>query len=72
MDSLYDSHSLTPCDARDMSESLRATLIQDDDKEFEEAVAPYVHDSLLERAITTGWKCYEKGGRRMVATAMDY
>ena len=63
-----------PCGARAMSESLLATLIQDDDTEFEEPAAPYDQDSLLERAITTGWKCHEEGQRdvdELVAAAVE-
>ena len=52
-----------PCDACAMSEGLLATVILDDDTEFEEAATPYDQDSLLERAIMTGWKCYEEGLR---------
>ena len=51
------------CDAGAMSEGSLATLIQDDDTEVEEAATPYDQDSLLERAIMTGWKCYEEGER---------
>ena len=46
-----------PRDACAMSEVLLATVIQDDDAEFEEDANPYDQDSLLERAILTGWKC---------------
>ena len=63
-----------PCDTRAMSESLLATLIQDDDTEFEEATAPHDKDSLPERAITTGWKCYDEGERDvddLVAAAVE-
>ena len=63
-----------PCDARAMSESLLATLVQDDDTEFEEVAAPYDQDSLLERAITTGWKCFEESERdvdELVAAALE-
>ena len=63
-----------PCDARATSASLLATLIQDDDTEFEEAAAPYDQDSLLERAITRGWKRYEEGERdvdELVAAAVE-
>ena len=52
-----------PCDAYAMSEGLLATVIQDDDTEFEEATTPYDQDSLLERALMMGWKCYEEGVR---------
>ena len=63
-----------PCDARAMSESLLATLIQDNDTEFEEAAAPYDQDSLLERANKMGWKCCEAGEREvddLVAAAVE-
>ena len=53
---------------------LLATVIQDDDTELEEAATPYDQDSLLERAIMTGWKCYEEEVRDMdelVAAAME-
>ena len=53
-----------PCDAGAMSESLLATVIQDDDAEFEEAANPYDQDSLLERAIMMGWKCSRGGSTR--------
>ena len=49
-------------------------MIQDDDTEFKEAATPYDQDSLLERAIMTGWKCYEDLVRDMdelVAAAME-
>ena len=49
-----------PCDACAMSEGLVATVIQDDDAEFEEDANPHDQDSLLERALMTGWKCYEE------------
>ena len=57
-----------------MSEGLLATVIQDDDTEFKEAATPSDQDSLLERAVMTGWKCYEQGERDMddlVAAAME-
>ena len=63
-----------PCDACAMSDGLLATVIQDDDTEFEEAASPYDQDSLLEQAIMTGWKCYEEGVRdigELVAAAME-
>ena len=63
-----------PCDACAMSRGLLATMIQDDDTEFKGAATPYDQDSLLERAIMTGWKCYEEGVRDMdelVAAAME-
>ena len=59
---------------RVMSEGLMATLIQDEDTEFEEAAAPHDQDASLERAITTGWKCYEEGERDvddLVAAAVE-
>ena len=52
-----------PCGACATSEGLLATVIQDDDAEFEEDANPYDQESLLERAILTGWKCYEEGVR---------
>ena len=63
-----------PCDACAISEGLLATLIQDDDTEFEEAAAPYEQDSFLEWATMTGWKCYEEGERdvdELVAAAVE-
>ena len=63
-----------PCDACAMSEGLLATVIQDDDAEFEEAANSYDQDSLLERAIMTGWKCYEEGEHdvdKLVAAAAE-
>ena len=51
-----------PCDAHAMSEGLLATVIQDDDTELEEAATPYDQDSLLERAMMMGWRCYEEEG----------
>ena len=63
-----------PCDACAMSEGLLATVFQDDDTEFEEAANPCDQDSLLERAMMTGWKCYEEGVRdigELVAAAME-
>ena len=57
-----------------MSEGLLATVIQDEDAEFEEAANPSDQDSLLERAFMTGWKCYEEGVRdigELVAVAME-
>ena len=62
------------CDACAVSGSLLAILIQDDDTEFEEAAAPYDQDSLLDGAITTGWKCCEEDERdvdELVAAAVE-
>ena len=62
------------CDACATSEGLLAIVIQDDDTEFEEAATANDQDSLLERAIMTGWKCYEEGVRdtdELVAATMD-
>ena len=63
-----------PCDACAVSEGLLATMIQDDDTESEEAAATYDQDSFLERAMMTGWKCYEEGERdvdELVAAAVE-
>ena len=60
----------THYDACAMSEA----VIQDDDTEFEEAANLYDQDSLLERALMTGWKCYEEGVRdidELVAVAKE-
>ena len=54
-----------------MCESLLATVIQGGDAELEEAAAPYDQDSPPERAITTGWKCYEEGERNRCAFTLD-
>ena len=64
-----------PCVASAMSEGLLAALIQEeDDTEFEEPAARCDQDSLLERAIMTGWNLYEEGERdvdELVAAAME-
>ena len=57
-----------PCDASGMFEGLLATLIQEDDTESEEPAARCDQDSLLERAIRTGW---ERATRRVNVTSMN-
>ena len=63
-----------PYDVGAMTESLLATMIQEDDTELEEAAAPYDEDFFLVRAVMTGWKCCEEGERDvdvLVAAAVE-
>ena len=52
-----------PCDASAMSEGLLTILIQEDDTESKEPAARCHQDSLLERAIRTGWERDDEGER---------